>query len=91
MAQHAFLKLATANKRLYEELNIEQYLDQLREGREGIGRAAELTKSHPYLPKRIESLRLFAQSDVYRKAVGQTEGLPLADIDKQVEDIVKVF
>jgi Zn-dependent protease with chaperone function len=91
VAQQAFLKLATGTKRLYEELNVDQYLDQLREGREGIGRAAELTKSHPYLPKRVESLRLFAESDVYHRAVGQAGGTPLAEIDKQVEAIVKVL
>lgn len=91
VAQRAFLKLVTGSKRLYEELNVEQYLDQLREGREGLGRAAELTKSHPYVPKRIEALKLFAESDLYRRWVGLPGGRPLAEIDKQVEELVKVM
>lgn len=91
VAQQSFLKMAAGSKRLYEELNVEQYLDQLREGREGIGRAAELNKTHPYIPKRIEALRLFAESDVFKTACGLPGGAPLAEIDKQVEEIVKVL
>jgi Zn-dependent protease with chaperone function len=91
VAQHSFLKMVAGSKKLYEELNVEQYLDQLREGREGIGRAAELTKTHPYIPKRIEALRLFANSDVYRRVLGESGGTSLAEIDKQVEDLVKVI
>ena len=91
MAQHSFLKLAAGSQRLYDELNVDQFLDQLREGREGIGRAAELTKSHPYFPKRIEALRLFAESEVYRQSVGLPGGLALAEVDKKVEDVVRVM
>jgi Zn-dependent protease with chaperone function len=91
VAQHSFLKLVAGSKKLYEELNVEQYLDQLREGREGIGRAAELTRSHPYIPKRIESLRLFAESELYHRAVGLPGGLPMTEVDKQVEEVVKVM
>lgn len=91
VAQHSFLKMVAGSKRLYEELNVEQYLDQMREGREGIGRAAELTKTHPYIPKRIEALRLFAESELYRKHVGLPGGSPLSDVDKQVEEVVKVM
>ncbi len=90
VAQQAFLKLVTGSPKLYSELNVEQFLDQMREGREGIGRAAELTKSHPYVPKRIEAVKLFAESDVYRKAVGLPGGIPLAEVDKKVAEIVKV-
>lgn len=91
VAQQSFLKMVAGSKQLYEQLNVEQYLDQLREGREGVGRAAELTKTHPYIPKRIEALRLFAQSDVYRAACGLSGGVPIAEIDKQVEEVVRVI
>jgi Zn-dependent protease with chaperone function len=91
VAQRAFLKLVAGSKTLFEQLNVDQFLDQLREGREGIGRAAELTKSHPYLTKRIESLRLFAESEVFRGSVGLPGGKTLADVDKAVEDVVKVL
>ena len=91
VAQKSFLKLAAGSKQLFDQLNMDQFLDQMREGREGIGRASELTKSHPYLPKRIESLRHFAESEVFRKSVGLPGGKALPDVDKLVEDIVKVL
>lgn len=91
VATRAFLKLVAGSKSLFEQLNVDQFLDQLREGREGIGRAAELTKSHPYLTKRIESLRVFAESDVYRKSLGLAGGTAMVDVDKSVESIVKVL
>jgi Zn-dependent protease with chaperone function len=91
VGQRAFLKLVTGSKTLFDEINIDQFLDQLREGRAGIGRAAELTKSHPYLTKRIEALRVFAQSEVFRQSVGLPGGQTLADVDKAVEEIVKVW
>lgn len=90
VAQRAFLKLVAGSKKMFAELNEEQYLDQLREGRESIGRAAELTKSHPYIPKRIEALRLFSESDYYRRSVGIPGGAALGVIDKQVEEVVRV-
>lgn len=93
VAEQAFLKLTTGSKRVYEQLNVAEYLDQLREGREGLGRAAELMKSHPYITKRIEALRVFAQSEVYQRARGtlSPEALPLVEVDRRVEEIVKVL
>jgi Zn-dependent protease with chaperone function len=91
IAQRSFLKLVAGSQTLFEQLNVDQFLDQLREGREGIGRAAELTKSHPYLTKRIEAIRLFAESDVFRKSIGHAGGKSLADVDKSVGEIVKVL
>jgi len=90
-ATHAFLKLVTGSTKLYEQINIDQYLDQLRESREGIGRAAELTKSHPYIPKRIEALKAFAQSEIYLRAIGKQGGLSLPEIDQKVEELVRVM
>src|ERR1051325_6794706 len=38
----------------------------------GIGRYAELFRSHPYVPKRVQALRLFAGSAMYAQATGRS-------------------
>ena len=59
----------------------------------GIGRYAELFRSHPYVPKRVQALRLFAESALYAKVIGQDPtGKPsLPDVDKQVADLISVL
>jgi len=58
-----------------------------------IGRYAELFRSNPYLPKRVQALRLFAESALYAKVSGQdpTGKASLPDIDKKVSDLISVF
>ncbi len=74
-------------------LNIDEYLEQLPDTRRGVGKYAELFRSHPYLPKRVEALRLFAESRFYRKfSGGETDGsLSTEELDSQVAEIIKVF
>ena len=59
----------------------------------GFGRYAELFRSHPYVPKRVQALRLFAGSAMYAQATGgDPTGKPsLTDIDKQVADLISVL
>ena len=90
VGQRALLELVVGSARLFRELDVESYLDQLREGREGLGRAVELVRSHPYVPKRLEAMRLFAQSERYRRSVGLEGGRALADVDHAVEDVLQV-
>lgn len=61
--------------------------------RRGFGRYTELFRSHPNLPKRIQALKLFAGSAMYAQATGgDPTGKPsLADIDKQVADLISVL
>ena len=59
------VKLALGSKKLYSEVNLEEYLKQLDESR-GAGRFDELGRTHPYLPKRIAALRIFADTTYYR-------------------------
>jgi Zn-dependent protease with chaperone function len=58
-----------------------------------IGRYAELFRAHPYMPKRVQALRLFAGSALFAKvAGGDPAGKPsLPDVDKQVGDLISVF
>ena len=92
VSTRALTKLALGSKKLYEELNVEAFLDQHREGGDGIGRFAEMTASHPWLPKRILALRAFAGSELYRKHAGIAEdGDPMEKVDEKVHEIIKVW
>ncbi|HEY1554598.1 MAG TPA: M48 family metallopeptidase [Kofleriaceae bacterium] len=73
--------------------NADEYLRALPDVSKGIGRFAELFRSNPYVPKRVQALRLFSTSALYAHLVGQdSEGKPsLVEVDKQIADLVKVF
>ncbi len=73
--------------------NAEEYLRTVPDVKRGIGRYAELFRSHPYLPKRVQALRLFAGSAMYAQATGgDPTGKPtLVEVDKQVADLLSVF
>jgi Zn-dependent protease with chaperone function len=71
----------------------DDYLRSVPDVKRGIGRYAELFRSHPQLPKRVEALRLFAGSAMYAQATGgDPTGKPsLADVDKQVASLISVL
>jgi Zn-dependent protease with chaperone function len=73
--------------------NADEYLRALPEVKKSIGRYAELFRSHPYVPKRVQALRLFADSALYAQLTGQdlTGKLSLPEIDKQVGNLISVF
>jgi hypothetical protein len=64
------VKLAIGSQKLYSEINIPEYLAQLDEAQAGLGRFDELTHTHPYLPKRVAALRLFAETAYFRSLIG---------------------
>jgi Zn-dependent protease with chaperone function len=87
----ALTKLALGSRKLYDEINVEALLDQHQEGGDGIGRFAEITASHPWLPKRVLALRAFAESELYRKHTGLGEsGDTMETVDQKVHEIIKV-
>ncbi|MEO8552055.1 MAG: M48 family metallopeptidase [Kofleriaceae bacterium] len=73
--------------------NAEEYLRSLPEVKKSIGRYAELFRSHPYVPKRVQALRLFADSALYAQLTGQdlTGKLSLPDVDKEVGKLISVI
>jgi Zn-dependent protease with chaperone function len=73
--------------------NADEYLRSLPDVKKGLGRYAELFRSHPYVPKRVQALRLFAGSALFAQITGaDPTGKPsLPDIDKQVSDLISVF
>jgi Zn-dependent protease with chaperone function len=85
------MKLALGSKKLYEQLDLDAYLEQYEDGRKGVGRLTELFASHPYVPKRVMALRVFAESALYRKALGLGGGgLSMEEVDSRVHEIIKV-
>jgi len=73
--------------------NAEEYLKATPDVKKGIGRYAELFRSHPYVPKRVQALRLFADSALYAQVIGKDPmgKASLPDIDKQVAELISVF
>jgi Zn-dependent protease with chaperone function len=91
VAQRSLIKLALGSQKLYEQIDVEEFLKQLEAGREGVGKYAELLSTHPYIPKRVEALRVFAESRLYReRAAGLAGGLDKATVDARVSQIIKV-
>lgn len=91
VATRSFVKLAIGSRHLFDQMNVDAYLDQLKEAKGGYGRMGELQRSHPYLTKRIEALRVFADSALYRKAVGLDGGSDRDALEKRTEEIVRVM
>ena len=95
-AHSALVKLALGSQKLAARIDLDEYLKQLEESQVGAGRLLELLQSHPYLPKRVAALRLFAQTHYYLQAIGvakanENVGLSLDACDAGVARIISVF
>lgn len=87
----ALTKLALGSRKLYDELNIDAFLEQHEEGKESVGRFGELWATHPFLPKRVLALKAFAESELYQRHVGAGQsGRTIAEVDELVSDLIKV-
>ncbi len=88
----ALAKLALGSQKLYEELDLEAFVQQHEEAQENVGRFGEVFDTHPWLTKRVLALRTFGESALFRKAAGLGEGgLTMAEVDEKVHDIIKVM
>jgi Zn-dependent protease with chaperone function len=90
------VKRALGSRRLFSEINVDEYLQQLDESQAGPGRFQELLASNPYLPKRVKALRLFAQTTFYRSVIRQAAtpddpGLTKEACDAQVGELLQVL
>lgn len=96
------VKLALGSRKLYSDVNLDEYLAQLEEASAGVGRLDELTRTHPYLPKRVAALRLFAQTTYFRSltgtarpsaagAEGAPEGTSKDECDAKVAELIAVL
>ncbi|MGO9000046.1 MAG: M48 family metallopeptidase [Polyangiaceae bacterium] len=91
VAERALTKLALGSRKLYEEFNLEAFLEQYEEGKEGVGRYMEAFATHPWLPKRVLAMREFAKSEYYRASLGTGEGggLTMPEVDAKVAALLK--
>ncbi len=90
VSQRALTKLALGSQKLYEEFNIEAFLEQYEEGKDGLGKYMEVFATHPWLPKRVLSMRVFGESELYRKAAGVgASGLTMQEVDDRVRALLK--
>lgn len=90
-ALRAMMKLALGSKKLFEEIDLDEYMSQLDDLEDGVGRFQEYLASHPYLPKRVKALQLFADSAYYQGLIGETGGEPLDEVDRTVEKVIQVM
>jgi Zn-dependent protease with chaperone function len=89
-AERAITKLAVGSRRLYEEFNVDAFVEQNEESSRGIGKYMEVFASHPWLPKRVLAMRVFGQSQLYSESIGGgPQGLAMSDVDDQVASLLQ--
>src|SRR3984885_13762355 len=89
-AERAITKLAVGARELYEEFNLDAFLEQHEEGTHGIGKYMEVFATHPWLPKRVLAMRVFGDSQLYHTAVGKPPtGLTMSEVDSRVASLLK--
>lgn len=92
VAARALTKLVVGSRSLYEEFDLEAFLEQYEEGKESIGRYMEALASHPFLPKRVLAMRVFAETMLYKKHAagsGESNGLTMTEADDRVRSLLK--
>ncbi|MFK7985736.1 MAG: M48 family metallopeptidase [Sandaracinaceae bacterium] len=89
-ASRSFMKLASGSQKLYGEMNIDAFLDQFEESQASLGRMGEAFQTHPYVPKRIHALRVFADSELYRSVNGGDGGLDMDEVDRRTSEIIQI-
>ncbi len=89
-AERAITKLAVGSRKLYEEFNLDAFLEQHEEGNQGIGKYMEVFATHPWLPKRVLAMRVFGESQLFQKASGKLPtGLTMSEVDNRVAALLK--
>jgi Zn-dependent protease with chaperone function len=90
VAARALTKLVLGSRKLYDEFNLDAFLEQYEEGKDSIGRYMEALATHPYLPKRVLAMRIFGQSELYRRTAGAgSGGLTMTEVDDRVKALLK--
>jgi Zn-dependent protease with chaperone function len=95
VAERALLRLVTGFAGV-EQVDLEDYLRRFKSMHEfhKLGSLHEYMASHPMIPKRIEALRLFADSELYYSLSGKRHPtgkalLTREQLDRRVKEIVK--
>ena len=96
IATAALIKLALGSRKLYGDINVDEYLRQFEEARDDLRRLGEAFSTHPYLPTRVTALRLFSQTAYFRGLAGDGPGtggpgLSREECDTQVANLLAVL
>jgi Zn-dependent protease with chaperone function len=93
VATTAMVKMSVGSQRLFGNIDVGEYLKQLDEAQAGRGRFDELFATYPYLPKRVQALRLFADTTYFHSVVSATSeaGLSKEECDAKVAELLAVF
>jgi Zn-dependent protease with chaperone function len=78
----ALVKLALGPNRLYSDVNVEQYLRELAQPAP-VAEVAELAAEQPILAKRLQALRIFADTTYWKSVVGGAGGAATAGITRE--------
>lgn len=90
VSSRALTKLVLGSKKLYEEFNLDAFLEQYEESKDSVGRYMEAFATHPWLPKRVLAMRIFAESELYRRNAGlEVNGLTMKEVDDRVKALLK--
>ena len=94
-AKRSLIKVALGSQKLYEQVDVDEFLGQVGKIKKTIGKYGELFLSHPYLPKRVQALELFHKSVLYQgEEAERVDGgklLTATELDEKVSEIVKVI
>lgn len=95
-ALRSLIKLALGAQKLYKDINVDEYLKQLDELKGSYARFLEFFLFHPFLPKRVESIKLFSHSRLFspaRKSKSGSSGgaMSKSELDRRVKKLLGVF
>lgn len=88
-ALRALIKLALGAQKLYKHINVDEYMRQLEELKGSYARFLEFFLFHPFLPKRVESLKLFSHSRLF--TTGRRDGISKSELDRRVKKLLGVL
>ncbi|MBI5211644.1 MAG: M48 family metallopeptidase [Elusimicrobia bacterium] len=90
-ARKALLICGCGSREFADRIDLAEFAKQAEDVRNTYGKWSELFVTHPYLPKRVRSLELFAESHFYlRRVLGEKKGrfLDPTDLDEAVSNLL---
>ena len=90
-AERAITKLAVGSRKLYEEFNLDAFLEQHEEGSHGIGKYMEVFATHPVAAQaRARDARVRREPALSRPSIGKpATGLTMSEVDSRVAALLK--
>jgi Zn-dependent protease with chaperone function len=90
LAVSLMVRTAVGSKKLFRQLDLAAYLQQLEEGQNVVGRLGELLAAAPDLPKRVQALRLFARTSLFL-GPGADGAMSREDCDTEVGKLLALL